>query len=217
MNVNDPLWSRRSQIHLLGNEKRHSDKPLWHTATWMTLPHLSLLTWKRVDGWSETCTAHFPCYLIFGHLFNSLWSFFWGSRCHRGGLLPRGDRMCHFQEQSSLLNPVLYWACESWIFRSITKMFLYVGAAPNRVTQHRQFRIQHSSVQDLVSDDWSQEWGRVMCGGWGAACGHSGAEFSFWYTAHLPLIQLHAGAVFSGCPRCRLRVSSPSGCLWWFL
>lgn len=182
----------------------------------MTMPHPSLTSWKRVDGWSESYTAPFLSYFIFGQLFNSLWSFLGRSRCHRGGLLPQRDLLCHFQEQSCLLNPVLYWACESRIFRSITKMFLYVGAAPNRVNQRRQFRIQPRSVKYLVSDDWSQEWDSVICAGWGAFCGHDGAEFSFWYSAHHPLIQHHAEAVFSGCPRSCRQVSSAPGHLWSF-
>lgn len=140
-----------------------------------------------MDGWNESYTAPFLSYFIFGQLFNSLWSLFGRSRCHRGGLLPQRDLLCHFQEQSCLLNPVLYRVCESWIFRSITKMFLYVGAAPNRVNQRRQFRIQPRSVKYLVSDDRSQEWDSVICAGWGTICGHNGAEFSCWYSAHHPL------------------------------
>lgn len=148
---------------------------------------------RRMDEWMEwELHIPLPLLLIFWATLQVLVDFLLREQVSqkRAGAL---RRLCHFQEQSSLLNPVLYWARESWIFRSITKMFLYVGAAPNRLTQRRQFRIQHISVLDLVSNDWSRDWGRVMCGGWGTACGHSRAEVSFWYSHTCPSFSCKQG------------------------
>lgn len=130
--------------------------------------------WQAGKGWMDGVRAAQPTSSVTSFLGSSSTPCgvsLEGAGATEEGLLPQGDLMCHFQEQSCLLNLVLYWACESRIFRSITKMFLYVGAAPNRVNQCRQFRIQHGSVKYLVSDDWSQEWDSVIYAGWGAFCG----------------------------------------------
>lgn len=166
-------------------------------------------------GWSDSCTAHFPSYLIFVQLFNSLWSFFWGSRCRRGGWLPWGDRMCHFQEQGSLLNPALYWACESWIFRSITKMFLNVGAAPNSDSA-LQFHIPRASVQGLVSDNWSLERGQVMCGGWGTDAG-TAERGLLLDTQHTCSGAASGRSCALGLSEGRLQVTGPSDFLAFFI